>query len=452
MANILFTLAEDVDKTTSNHFAVRFQVDENDCFDFAAGLKELGHSVFFVNWKDLDGDKFTRMFDYNNSKFCDCLALNEFSLAFVYKMEGFYFDMPKFFEMVATFERNIAVVVNAPATIRHNIDKSYLFELHKLGVSVGCPYRIDDALRARLKDGETFVIKPLHGERGRDVFLAKSEADLEQIAEREDLFFAQKYMPEIRDGEKSLVYLGLEFQHAVIKKPNQKDASEFRCNESLGGTVAIYEPTLEELAYAEKLLCVYERFGCPVHFSRVDFVSTESGPTLIEVELLNPSIYANYSNKGKEFGAAIARYFDALICDTKLYLDWTCMSDSLTTDAFIELLGFVPTQFWMKGDPRPRTTIFYKTNGFRIRKIFKNARNKDILAQDFISEFCEPMKRVRDADSKARINFTFALYGYESEGFFLEPDYVRMLAETRSELNYDLYDWGHVNTGRRDSE
>lgn len=313
MANILFTLAEDVDKTTSDHFAVRFQVDENDCFDFASGLKELGHRVYFVNWKDLDGAHFTRMFDYSNSQFCKSLDLRDFSLAFIYKMEGFYFDMPKFFEMVATFERSIPVVINAPATIRHNIDKSYLFELQKRGISVGAPFLIDDALRARLSGGEVFVVKPLHGERGRDVVLAKRIEDLEQIAGRESLFFAQEYLPAIRNGEKSLVFLGFDFQHAVIKRPNQNDTSEFRCNESLGGTVEIYEPTAQELSYAQNLLQAYEKFGCPIHFSRVDFVSTESGPTLIEVELLNPSIYANYSGKGKEFGESIAKYFDGLI-------------------------------------------------------------------------------------------------------------------------------------------
>lgn len=321
MANILLTLAEEVGATTENHFAVRFPVDENDCYDFAAGLKAIGHKVYFVNWRDLDLEnerdsknvQFNRMFDYQNSRFVKPLKLTDFTLVFVYKMEGFYFDLPRFFHMVSTFEKSIPIVVNDPSTIRHNIDKSYLFQLHERGVSVGYPYTIEDAVELRLKSNLPCVIKPMFGERGNKVLLAKSVADLKEIAGKENEFVAQEYMPEIRQGEKSLAYLGFDFQHAVIKRPNKENVDEFRCNESLGGTVDIYEPTSQELDYCINLLKVYESFGCPIHFSRIDFVTTQAGPKLVEAELLNPSIYANYSKKGEQFGNAIAAYFDELI-------------------------------------------------------------------------------------------------------------------------------------------
>lgn len=313
MANILLTLAEDVAATTADNFAVRFPVDENDCFHFAAGLKALGHAVYFVNWNDLENDRFKRMFDYQKSSFVEPLRLTEFELVFVYKMEGFYFDLPRFFAMVSTFEQHIPFVVNNPATIKHNINKNYLFQLHQRGVRVGIPYSIADAAQQRLQDNLPCVIKPFFGERGRNVFLAKSIADLQEIQGKEDEYIAQEYLPEIRDGEKSLAFLGLDFQHAVVKRPNKYNIDEFRCNESLGGTVDVYEPSGEELDYCVELLRVYESFGCPIHFSRIDFVTTDSGPALIEAELLNPSIYANYSKKGSQFGKAIATYFDRLI-------------------------------------------------------------------------------------------------------------------------------------------
>ncbi len=313
MANILLTLAEEVGATTENHFAVRFPVDENDCYDFAAGLREIGHKVYFVNWNDLESDRFNRMFDYQTSSFVKPLALSDFALVFVYKMEGFYFDLPRFFEMVSTFEKKIPIVVNHPSTIRHNIDKTYLFQLMESGVSVGHPYIIEDAVEQRLKHNLPCVIKPLFGERGNNVLLAKSTSDLEVIKGKEKEFLAQEFMPEIRDGEKSLAFLGFDFQHAVIKLPNRGNVDEFRCNESLGGTVEVYQPTKQELEYSVNLLKTYESFGCPIHFSRVDFVTTAGGPKLVEVELLNPSIYANYSKRGPQFGKSIAVYFDLLL-------------------------------------------------------------------------------------------------------------------------------------------
>lgn len=313
MANVLLTLAEEVGATTESYFAVRFPVDENDCFEFAAGLNAIGHQVYFVNWKDLEGDRFNRMFHFQSSRFVQPLALSDFELVFVYKMEGFYFDMPRFFEMVAIFEREIPLVVNHPSTIRHNIDKSYLFHLKEHGVNVGLPYTIADAIEERLQDNLPCVIKPLFGERGEGVLLAKSVADLIEIEGREHQFIAQEFIAEIREGEKSLAFLGFDFQHAVIKRPNKFNVDEFRCNMSLGGTVDPYEPTKEEIKYSVDLLKVYQTFGCPIHFSRIDFATTCDGPKLIEAELLNPSIYANYSKKGPQFGKAIAAYFHGLI-------------------------------------------------------------------------------------------------------------------------------------------
>jgi glutathione synthase/RimK-type ligase-like ATP-grasp enzyme len=307
------TLAEERELTTASHFAVKYIVDENDCFDFARGLQELKHDVFFANWDDLRERQFVRMFHDNRKKFIAPLALEELDLIFVYKMEGFYFNLPRFFQMVQRFAEAAPLVVNHPATIRHNIDKRYLWELERKGVRVIPTHHVDEGVRASLAAGEPFVLKPIRGERGRDVMLARSMEDLAAIEGRESEYLAQKFMPSIREGERSLVYLGFEYQHAVMKKPAANNPQEFRCNESLGGTVAVYEPTADELSFAGQVLEAYESLGCPVRYSRIDFIQTDDGPTLIEAELINPSIYANYSNKGPQFGQSLARYFHRLL-------------------------------------------------------------------------------------------------------------------------------------------
>lgn len=332
MANILITVAEDQEATTQTHFAVKYRVDENDCYDFARGLISLSHDVYFVNWNDLSGSRFTRMFHQNCKRFVEPLPLTDMDLIFVYKMEGFYFDLPRFHRMVRTFERSGALVVNDPKTIRHNINKRYYRDVAEAGVRLSPVYTIDGELRKRLASGETFVIKPLLGERGHGVILARELADLAKIRGKESMFIAQKFMPEIRQGERSLVFLGTEFQHAVIKCPAANNPQEFRCNESLGGTVAVYEPRPDELDYATEILRAYESLGYPVHFSRIDLIDAQAGPTLVEAELLNPSIYANYSGRGPEFGEQIAGYFDRLIHSRKkltaITAAWTTQSSS----------------------------------------------------------------------------------------------------------------------------
>jgi glutathione synthase/RimK-type ligase-like ATP-grasp enzyme len=153
----------------------------------------------------------------------------------------------------------------------------------------------------------------LYGERGSGIFLATAPDHLERIAANRHEYIAQQYMPSVRDGEKSLMFLGYEYQHAVLKQPSANAPDEFRCNESLGGTVSIYEPSASEVAYAEGVLRAYGSLGCPVHYSRIDFIDTERGPALMEAELLNPAAFANYSGKGESFAGKVASYLEALI-------------------------------------------------------------------------------------------------------------------------------------------
>ena len=313
MSNILITLAEESESTRPDHFAVKYKVDEYDCYDFTDALKELGHDVYFVNWDDLRGGEFARMFHDNAKRFVSPLPLSGVDLIFVYKMEGFYFDLPRFFRMVELFAARSPLVVNDPATIRHNIDKRYLWELEAQGVRVIPTRYVDAQLRGRLAAGESFVLKPIRGERGSGVHLARRAEDLAVIEGREDAYLAQDFMTEIRRGERSLVFFGFEYQRAVLKRPAADRPEEFRCNETLGGTVEVYEPTPQEVAFAVAALRAYESLGRPVHYSRIDLIETDDGPALMEAELINPAAFANYSGKGRQFGESLARYFDRLL-------------------------------------------------------------------------------------------------------------------------------------------
>ncbi|MDT4968780.1 MAG: hypothetical protein QOJ64_3517 [Acidobacteriota bacterium] len=313
MGNILMTMAEERESTTDCHFAVKYRVDEYDSYDFSSGLKRLGHEVFFANWDDLKGSEFTRMFHDNAKTFIPPPPLAQMDLIFVYKMEGFYFDFPRFYSMLQTFSNACPRVINDPATIRHNIDKRHLWDLERKGVRVIPTHNIDASVRERLSKGEPLVLKPIRGERGNGVLLVRSVGELSAIEGKEDEYLAQDFMPGIRDGERSLVFLGFEYQHAVIKTPSPINPSEFRCNESLGGTVAVYQPTSDELEFAVGVLESFESLNCPIHYSRIDLLIEAGVPMLVEAELINPSMYANYSGRGVEFGDSIARYFHHLI-------------------------------------------------------------------------------------------------------------------------------------------
>ena len=313
MSSVLITMNEDAQASRPDFFGVTYKVDEHDCLQYAAALEALGHDVFFVNWNDLHGRHFARMFSHNEARFVEPIPLDEIHLAWVYQMEGFYGQLSRFLDMVDAFEQTCERVINDPSTIRHNLGKAYLWALEEQGLRVIPTYRVDDEIVRRLSAGERFVVKPLYGERGRDVFLASAPDDLARIAAHEEHYIAQEYIPAVRGGERSLMFLGFEYQHAVLKRPNADAPDEFRCNESLGGTVSVYEPTAEELSYAEGVLRAYAALGCPIHYSRVDFLSAPDGPVLMEAELVNPAAFANYSGKGATFGRNVAGYLDRVL-------------------------------------------------------------------------------------------------------------------------------------------
>lgn len=311
MSHILLTLAEDRAATRDDHFAVKLNVDEGDCYDFSRGLQALGHDVFFANWDDFDGRQFSRMFHDNARTFVAPLAPSDADLIFVYKMEGFYFNLSEFFRMVQVFAAAAPLVINDPATIRHNIDKRYLLELEGKGIPIPPTQLMNDAVRERAARGEAFVLKPIRGERGTGVMLVKSADELAAVEGLEEEYLAQDFVPGVGAGERSLVFLGFEYQHALLRRP--ANAREFRCNESQGATVVPYEPTEAEMSFALRTLTAYESLGYPVHYSRIDLIRSDRGLMLMEAELINPSIFARYLQRGDVFGKKLAAYFDRLL-------------------------------------------------------------------------------------------------------------------------------------------
>ncbi len=309
-------MAEDESASTPDSFALKYSVDEHDSLHFAKSLSDLGYGVYFANWRDLQiissgTSSFSRMYFFNDSCYCPPVEISEFDLSFVYKMEGFYQNLSRFESMLKCFENNL--VLNELRTIRHNLNKGYLWQLEEKGIRIIPSFQTDE-IKDGLAAGERFVIKPFCGERGCDIFLANCLDDLTRINGQEHNFFAQQFRPEIWEGERSLVFLGDEFQHAVIKKPSRAaDSNEFRCNESLGGSVDVYDPSSVEIDFAQSVLYAFVELGYPAHFSRVDILSCQGAPMLLEAELLNPSMYANYSGKGETFGRRVATYFDNFV-------------------------------------------------------------------------------------------------------------------------------------------
>jgi glutathione synthase/RimK-type ligase-like ATP-grasp enzyme len=113
----------------------------------------------------------------------------------------------------------------------------------------------------------------------------------------------QRLVPEIRtNGEISLMFFDGVFSHAVSKRPT---GGEFRVQERLGGMIARTDPPRTLVDRARGLLDAWAP-GCL--YARVDVVAASSGFVLMEVELVEPSLYLEHDPPAaRAFAIAVQR-------------------------------------------------------------------------------------------------------------------------------------------------
>lgn len=186
---------------------------------------------------------------------------------------------------------------NPPGILRWNLNKGYLRTVEAWGFPIpptrwigrGSATPLVEHLMALGTDEA--VIKPVVGASARGVIrvtrasLADGEAHLRQILGSGDAM-VQAFAPEVESaGEWSLVFLGGEFSHAVVKTPR---AGDFRVQHEWGGSHARGEPPPGVVDQAMRLV---GRLGGPVLYARVDGYLRKGVLTVMELELLEPLLF-----------------------------------------------------------------------------------------------------------------------------------------------------------------
>jgi glutathione synthase/RimK-type ligase-like ATP-grasp enzyme len=204
---------------------------------------------------------------------------------------------------------------NPPSVLRWNASKTYLRELASHGVDV-VPTRWiargqQETLRHVLNDtGWTdAVIKPAVSASAYETWRvtartvgADDETRFARLRVGSDMM-VQPFVPELtRDGEWSLVFLGGEFSHAVLKHPRPGD---FRVQHEHGGFAEPRTPSSRVLAAAR---AVVERIPGPWLYARVDGCEVRGAFLLGELELLEPSLVLSADRSAADrFAESIAR-------------------------------------------------------------------------------------------------------------------------------------------------
>lgn len=193
---------------------------------------------------------------------------------------------------------------NPPDTALWNADKRYLADLEAAGVPVVPTAWVEggaavpDALRRR--GWPEAVVKPTRSATAWRTLRVRAGDDAPALG---GPLMVQPFLPAIAsDGEWSLVFVDGAYSHAVRKRPA---AGDFRVQEDFGGSTVAAPAPSSLVAAAERALAAVPG---PWLYARVDGVRDGAGLLLMELELLEPSLFLGHAPKAAaRLARAIAR-------------------------------------------------------------------------------------------------------------------------------------------------
>lgn len=238
----------------------------------------------------------------------------DFDLVVIRSVWDYHQHVDAFRSWLVSLEQCRARVCNPVATLRSNIDKSYLQDLQRAGFAViPTEYALGSERRElsqimRDRGWPLAVVKPTISSSAHGTFRTSLETASSDQPAFERLLnggaaMIQPFVPQIVElGEWSLIFFNGEFSHAVLKRPAQGD---YRVQAEHGGSSLLSVPPA---TFIERARAVIHREGEPLLYARVDGVAIDGEFTLIEVELNEPLLFlASDSAAPARFAAAIAR-------------------------------------------------------------------------------------------------------------------------------------------------
>lgn len=195
-------------------------------------------------------------------------------------------------------------VLNPPQVVQWNSEKTYLRDLQKAGLPVAETHWINQLPNAEefaqllnTVDTDEWFIKPVIGADASGTLRFKADragvetamSHLQQHLTHSGMML-QPFLPSVADqGELSIIYMGEQLTHAVIKKPK---AGDYRVQDTFGGVDCVYEIGVPERIVADQCMAyLWQRFE-PLCYARLDFLRDLTGQWVInEVELIEPSLF-----------------------------------------------------------------------------------------------------------------------------------------------------------------
>lgn len=202
---------------------------------------------------------------------------------------------------------------NSVDLVLNNVDKTYLKQLEKQGVSI-VPTEIltetsIDEIEKKMNqhNWNQAVLKPTISATAYHTSLIDQTIKLEQLEIRPDLsYLLQPFIPEIEHGEHSLVFFNGKFSHAVIKKPKPND---FRVQSDFGGSFSLTEVSANVIDQAKQIIATLKEIPL---YARVDGVIIDDQFMLMELELIEPELFLLNPELRNGFIQTVRKAFQSL--------------------------------------------------------------------------------------------------------------------------------------------
>ena len=257
-------------------------------------LQELGWVVEDVSWHD-------QSIDYNS-----------FDIVVVRSTWDYQTSLEAFNQVLVKIEASSANLQNPLALMQWNFSKRYLRDLHEKRIPILPTLWFEEFDSQAILDAYKYfncgeiIIKPW----------VSANADFTYRLSQEDFLFEQQTIKQalqdrsimvqafeksiLDNGEFSLFYFAGEFSHAICKRPAHGD---FRVQEEHGGKLESIQATSAMLKLGKNTL---DALPEPALYARVDILDTADGLAIIELELIEPSLYFNMDEQSaKRFALKI---------------------------------------------------------------------------------------------------------------------------------------------------
>ena len=242
-------------------------------------LERLGYSVHRTNWDDAN-------FDWTSTDYI------------FFRTTWDYFDR---YEEFAPWLEDVCTktkLINPKELIYWSLDKHYLNDLDQAGVRIPNTVFIEANDSRSLADviesldWKEFILKPAISGAARHTYrftkeeASKHEAIFSELIAKESMLIQEFQTQILTKGEVAFMVFGGKFSHAVLKKAK---AGDFRVQDDFGGTIEIYHPNKEEIAFVEKAFAACN--PVPV-YARIDVIwDNDDNLCIGEIELIEPELW-----------------------------------------------------------------------------------------------------------------------------------------------------------------